>query len=252
MKIQYASDLHIEFPENKAFLKANPLKPTGDILVLAGDIVPFAVLEKHRDFFNYISDNFENTYWIAGNHEYYYADLNERSGVFNEKIKSNVHLLNNTTIKHDDVELIFTTLWSKISPANQWTIFNSMNDFRLIKHQNDLLSIELYNQQHEQSFQFLTEVFAAANSGKKAVVTHHVPTYMNYPEAYRGDALNEAFAVELFDFIEQNQPGLWIYGHTHGNVSDFNIGKTRLVTNQLGYLQNGEHKQFDNDKVFEI
>ncbi len=252
MKIQYASDLHIEFPENKAFLKVNPLKPIGDILVLAGDIVPFAVLEKHRDFFNYVSGNFENTYWIAGNHEYYYADLNERSGVFHEKIKSNVHLLNNTTIKHDDVELIFTTLWSKISPANQWTIYNSMNDFRLIKHQNDLLTIELYNQQHKQSFQFLTEAFTTTNTGKKVVVTHHVPTFMNYPEAYRGDVLNEAFAVELFDFIEQHQPELWIYGHTHGNVSDFNIGKTRLVTNQLGYVQNGEHKQFDNEKIFEI
>ena len=252
MKIQYASDLHIEFPENKTFLKANPLKPIGDILVLAGDIVPFAVLEKHRDFFHYLSDNFENTYWIAGNHEYYYSDLAERKGVFHEKIKSNIHLLNNTVVKHGGVELLFSTLWSKISPANQWTIYNSMNDFRLIKHQNDLLSIELYNQQHEQSFQFLTEAFATAISGKKVVVTHHVPTFMNYPEAYRGDALNGAFAVELFDLIKHHQPELWIYGHTHGNVSDFTIGKTSLVTNQLGYVQNGEHKQFDNEKIFEI
>ncbi len=252
MKIQYASDLHIEFPENKAFLKTNPLKPVGDILVLAGDIVPFAVFDKHDGFFQYLSDNFQNTYWIAGNHEYYYFDLAKRRGVFHEKIKENVHLLNNSIVTNGKVELLFTTLWSDISPANQWRIFNSMNDFRLIKHQKDGFSIELYNQLHSECLQFLQDSFASSEAEKKVVISHHVPTFLNYPEAYKGDALNEAFGVELFNFIEQNQPDLWVYGHTHGNISDFTIGKTRLVTNQLGYVQYGEHKQFNSGKVFEL
>jgi len=41
MKIQYCSDLHLEFRETAGFWKAHPIEVLGEVLLLAGDILPF-------------------------------------------------------------------------------------------------------------------------------------------------------------------------------------------------------------------
>ena len=247
MNIQFASDLHLEFPENSSFIKENPLMPVGDILILAGDIVPFSIIDRCDDFFSYISDNFRKTFWIPGNHEYYYSDIADKSGSFVENIKNNVFLLNNTSIIEEDVKLIFSTLWSNISDTHRWTIENSMNDFRVIKNKGNRFSSLRYNELHQEAMLFLSNELKQ-KSTKTVVVTHHTPTLLNYPEKYKGSTLNEAFAVELFDFIEENQPDYWLYGHTHSNTPDFEIGNTKLRTNQLGYVEYNEHRDFMNTK----
>ena len=228
MKIQYCSDLHIEFPENKNFLKQFPIEPVGEILLLAGDIVPFAVIDKHKDFFNYVSDHFQTTYWIPGNHEYYYFDAATKCGIWNEKIRSNVFLVNNTAILYNDARFIFSTLWSKINPAKQWYIEKAMNDFQVIKYNGFRLSINRFNELHQECLQFLKQVPPLSNNSKTVVITHHVPTFFNYPEQYRNSDLNEAFAVELYDFIERSNMPYWIYGHHHCNIPDFKIGNTQI------------------------
>jgi predicted phosphohydrolase len=246
MIIQYASDLHIEFPENKEFLKVNSVQSNGDVLILAGDIVPFTILDKHDDFFSYLSDNFKLTYWIPGNHEYYGYDAGLKSGTFTEKIKNNVFLCNNTSVIIEDIKFVFSTLWTAISDAYRWQIEKSLNDFRVIQYNNYRLSAGQYNLMHDECLKFVTSELEQKSNEKIVVVTHHVPTFKNYPEEFSGDALNEAFAVELYNMIQTTQPDCWIYGHSHNNTPAFPISKTRMLTNQLGYVKYGEHKNFNN------
>lgn len=248
-KLQYASDLHLEFPANKEFLKQHPLQPVGDVLVLAGDIVPFAVMDKHQDFFSFLADNFKTTYWLPGNHEYYHFDIAEKSGVLNEAIRSNVFWVNNTSVLHEHVKLVFSTLWSRISPGYQWQIERSLSDFHVIKHKGYRFSAEQYNQLHAESLAFIQNELINNQNGQTAVFTHHCPTFLNYPEQYKGDILNEAFAVELHDLIEASEIASWVYGHHHTNTPEFTIGNTKLITNQLGYVQRNEHRLFELNKV---
>ncbi len=252
MVLQYASDLHLEFPQNKEFLKVNPLLPKGDVLLLAGDIVPFAIMDKHNDFFDYVSDNFKTTYWLPGNHEYYYYDAAKRSGMLNEQIRDNVFLVNNTSIKHGNTNLIFSTLWSKISLEHQWQIERGMSDFQVIKFNGNRFSSNHFNQLHEESLSFIKQELLDNTSENLIVVSHHVPTFMNYPEQYKGSALSDAFTVELFDLIETSNINYWIYGHHHQNTPDFEIGGTKLITNQLGYVKNNEHLLFNPNKIINV
>jgi predicted phosphohydrolase len=252
MLLQYASDLHLEFPANKEYLKQHPLQSNADILVLAGDIVPFAVMDKHWDFFSYLADHFETTYWLPGNHEYYHFDIAEKSGVLHENIRSNVFLVNDTAVVHENVKLILSTLWSHISPGYQWQIERSLNDFHLIKYNGYRFSAEQYNQLHSESLAFIQKELKTVQEEKIAVFTHHCPTFLNYPEQYKGEVLNEAFAVELFDMIESSNIDYWAYGHHHSNVPEFSIGNTCVITNQLGYVQRNEHQLFETNKVIEI
>lgn len=249
MTVQYASDLHLEFPENKAYLDLHPLQPAGDVLILAGDIVPFAIMHNYNDFFSYLSDHFKTTYWIPGNHEYYHFDIATKSDQLNEKIRSNVILVNNTTIKLENADLIFSTLWSKISPEHENRLKLAMNDFRLIKYHEHRLKPQQINEFNKESVEFIEQELIKNKKTKKIVVTHHVPSFINAPDKYKGSILHEALGVELSGMIEKSGPDYWIYGHIHRNNPDFYIGKTILLTNQMGYVVKGEQSLFKTDKT---
>ncbi len=252
MKIQYCSDLHLEFSANREFLLEHPIKPMADLLVLAGDVMPFAHLDRHQNFISYLSDHFETVFWIPGNHEYYKSDIQQRTGSFEEKIRDNVILLNNTVKYFGDVKLVFSTLWSAISPENAVAIQRALYDFKLIRSGDRLFNTVDFTNLFRENFAFLNQAISMDTHFKKVVVTHHVPTMLHYPAQYKGSVINQAFATELSGFIQESEIANWIYGHHHYNSTDFKIGNTKLLTNQLGYVQKKEHLDFKNGLVLEL
>jgi predicted phosphodiesterase len=252
MRIQFASDLHIEFRQNKDFLLKNPLQPKGEVLILAGDIALLDQKDIHRDFFKSLSDNFMYTYWVPGNHEYYDSETDASFKVENVKIKDNVFLVNNTSIIQGNIKFIFTTLWTNIREAYRWQVEHKVNDYRLIRYNGKKFRANSSNELHEKSFAFIKSELENRGDFRTLVATHHVPTLSNYPIEYIDSPINDAFAVDLSGFIDANGPDAWIYGHSHANVPNFKIGKTLMTTNQLGYVMYDEHSTFDNTKIIEL
>ena len=109
MTLQYASDLHLEFPANRAWLKEHPIQPVGDILVLAGDILLLGDRKlEHHEIVSRWADQFEEVYLIPGNHEYYRGlELRDTLTDFEYPIRGNVRFLNNRSIRLGETDLFF-------------------------------------------------------------------------------------------------------------------------------------------------
>ena len=254
MKIQYASDLHLEFPQNTAWLATNPLRVTGDVLVLAGDIGIFGVAGYHdHPFWNWAAAHYRQVVALPGNHEFYrFHDLDTLHDGWRLEIRPNAHCLYNAVVPlADDIDLIVTTLWAKIAPRHVRETELGVIDFHRIRSGDRPLDAARFNEEHERCFSFLGKALAASKARHIVVATHHVPSQLLTAPEYRGSAVGGAFTVELRDFIETCPAEYWIYGHSHRNI-DAVIGKTRCVSNQLGYVADNEHATFDRGKVIEI
>ena len=255
MKIQYASDLHLEFAANKSFIEHGGLEPVGDVLVLAGDVSYLGDRKMwKRPFWDWCAEHFKETFIVPGNHEYYGGfDIGRTMVGYELEVRPNVRYLNNRCVVLEDTELFFTTLWTKIDPVHLWTIQQGMNDFRHGKLNGQRLFANDVNDLHRQCLGWLSSALAKSQVAHKVVVTHHCPTIRSEFNGYPGGALNSAFQVDLDAFIEGSVVDYWVYGHTHyAGGSGSKIGETTLLCNQLGYVFQNEHLAFDGKAVIKI
>ena len=260
MKIQFVSDLHLEFPDNRAWLAAHPLEVTGDILLIAGDTayldLPDSGRETYKayDFWDWASRNYKQVIVCLGNHDFYgYYDLATIPDNYCLDIRQNVKAYYNKVLHLPDVDIIVSTLWSKIEPENEYLVERGVSDFYRIKYEGHRLNAQNFNAEHERCMAFIQQAVADSCAKTKIVLTHHVPTQLCTAPEFKGSTINGAFTVELGNYIADSDIDYWIYGHSHRNI-DAKIGKTQILSNQFGYLSHGEPQNngFDSKRCITI
>lgn len=246
MKIQYLSDLHLEFKDNSEFLHSRRLKVTGDVLVVAGDT--YYLDDGHIGdsfFLKWAADNFGQVLLIPGNHEFYGGyDVADGGSSWECRLGPNVGYYQNKVVTIGDTDFILSTMWSYISPENQQSIGYFLNDFHRLRYRGRKFTPDDFNTEHAKSLAFIKLAVAESKSRHRIVVTHHVPSRLCTPKklaVIRNGTLEQAFTADLTDYIEQAPIDYWIYGHSHVNA-DVNIGGTTLTSNQLGYVFRGENQ----------
>lgn len=255
MKIQYYSDLHMEFG------KFTITDPSGDVLVLAGDI---DVGLGARPFIEKYCQMFKAVIYVAGNHEFYnqfYVQTLKRFRGLAYQI-DNFYFLENDTVVIDGVQFAGCTLWTNLRarpPEERALIEYRMNDYRIIywdknltyggysKRKASMFTIEKSTELHLASMDFLHNVNYDIPT---VVVTHHAPHEVFIDKArYGKDDLNHAYYTDcrgLFDRVP-----VWIAGHTHKSV-EVQIDNCLLLSNSRGYVGYAENPQFHQNKAFYI
>jgi len=241
MKVKCISDVHLEHRQNKSPFPVG----SGDILILAGDILCAKYLKKNgslkgvfEQFLSDCSQNYKHILYVKGNHEYYGYNYEGASKTIKEYLPHNVYLLDNETFTHNGWNFICCTLWTDFRNENALEMMEAecvMNDYKTIRigsnyrklNANDTLKF------HKQSKEYILNQLQSL-SENVFVISHHAPSYQSVPEQFKKHA-NGAYCSNLDDLIIQHpQLKYWIHGHTH-TFFDYQIKHCRVICNPGGY-----------------
>ena len=263
VKVQYMSDLHIEFGAMQV------PEVLGDVLVLAGDIhqgvnaIPW--IEE-------CAKKFEHVIYLLGNHEYYGQKYWKLPGLIRNSLNGfsaddpavphakstkifdalkNVYFLDNESVKIDDVYFHGTTLWSHADPMLQFR----MNDFMKIIYKY-AGGYGKFSPEEATILFYKNKIWLKENivpGAKNVVITHHAPSFdMINMHRYGSDPImNSGYATDILGEFGDHNIDLWISGHTHG-AEDKVINGIHCVSNCRGYVGYEAQENFNPVAMVEV
>lgn len=250
MRIQYASDLHLEMSGPVAF--GALLRPVAPVLVLAGD-VGRPDRPGYLEMLRWAARSWDHVVVVAGNHELYNScdarrwryksageiqtaeERLEGCAMAAQAAGANVHFLERQRVDIHGWAFLGCTLWSEVAEGSEAA---TINDYRLIAVSPDKpVTPADTTAWHRRDRAWLQEALAVCAEEEQpvVVVTHHLPSYELIAARYADSPLNSAFASECDDLIRPPVRG-WIAGHTHVGTTRIMGGDIQVGVNPRGYL----------------
>lgn len=245
VKFQIISDVHLEI---RGYLVEFPV--TAPLLILAGD-TGNPESDLYRKFLQHQADRYEKVFLVNGNHDHFGRTREETERIVAEvcQTRQNLYFLNRTSFDLDEDHVIMgCTLWSEMKDEQRSDLYQYMGDLREIKG----WSFEANNWQHQQEKAWLQKQIAEIEAdGRLAiVVTHHCPSYNGtVAPKHVGDCISSGFCSDLDDMLRL-PVACWCSGHSHWSFDRLVNSECRLVSNQLGNIQ--EQTGFDAKHYVDI
>lgn len=265
--IQVVSDIHLEF--YKSFPKITPL---AKYLCLAGDIgtISNQYDTKVKKFLTYCSENWDKTFYVLGNHEFYqtqefackktnFEDLQFKYQSICSEF-NNVYLLSNSSVQIvPGLNIYGTTLWTG-NYGYPFELSEILNDYNMIaiKSTNSNVPVNSNYIDILSKLQLnLLSNYLNTSIEKNIIMTHFPPIregssnpkYLTQPEY----VANYFSWNNIYKQLDISNVIGWISGHTHWSY-DINMNGTRFVSNQMGYKNECARGEtgFEPSQVFEF
>ncbi|KAJ5793544.1 hypothetical protein N7457_000143 [Penicillium paradoxum] len=259
VSFQILSDLHLETHSSYGGFS---FAQTASYLALLGDIGHVANNELFS-FLEYQLSRYSIVFFLLGNHEPYHvsfkvAKSKMRSFQTSMDKRSQGKFVFLDQTRYDitrDLTVLGCTLFSRISPRQEFAVESRLVDFR------DILrwTADDHNAEHESDLHWLnTQVSGIAkNEPQRRIVvfTHHSPTVdprCSDPR-HTGSEVSTGFATDLSseECWTNSAVVAWGFGHTHFNCGFKDATGKELISNQKGYRL-FPAKGFNPEKPFTI
>jgi UDP-2,3-diacylglucosamine pyrophosphatase LpxH len=235
LKLQIASDLHIEYDNDEFVDPLTLITPSADVLILAGDIGSFYKYDQLYNFISVIAPHFSHVLYIPGNHEFYvppkyspksYNELISIMDRLNDSVK-NLTVLNRRSVQIGDLCIAGATLWSDIKCE--------LPKFIVRIHGMDTRT---YRNNHILDSNYIKDMvgYCKDHNLRLLCVTHHPPTYdvLKVSTSKKRDKFVSLYASSMDDLLVSDNMFGWVCGHVHSNFDFVTDGGCRVMGNQMG------------------